>query len=142
MLLTAMVGFGVTGCGTAAPTASTPNNGAAPKTEPATATTEVKPADKKEEKKLSGKLVVYSAGPKELAEAIQKGYETKTGVKIEMFQGTTGKVLSRMEAEKANPVVDVVILASLPATQGLKKNGLTLEYKDAKNADKLIRMVR
>jgi iron(III) transport system substrate-binding protein len=138
MLLTAMVGFGVTGCGTAAPTASTPNNGAAPKTEPATATTEVKPADKKEEKKLSGKLVVYSAGPKELAEAIQKGYETKTGVKIEMFQGTTGKVLSRMEAEKANPVVDVVILASLPATQGLKKNGLTLEYKDAKNADKLI----
>lgn len=86
----------------------------------------------------SGKLVVYSAGPKKLAEKIQKGFEAKTGVKVEMFQGTTGKILSRMEAEKANPVVDVVVLASLPAAQGLKNSGQTLEYKTAKNADKLI----
>nr|WP_192703488.1 ABC transporter substrate-binding protein [Paenibacillus sp. OAS669] len=135
LLLTAMVGFGVAGCGTSQQqTAAT--NGSAPKAEQP-----VQPAkaeDKKEEKKLSGKLVVYSAGPKELAESIQKGYEAKTGVKIEMFQGTTGKILSRMEAEKANPVVDVVVLASLPSAQGLKKSGLTLEYKEAKNADKLI----
>ncbi|NHN33034.1 ABC transporter substrate-binding protein [Paenibacillus sp. S3N08] len=144
MVLTAMVGFGVVGCGTASQPASTASNGAAasnamvPKAEQPVASTTAKPAEVKEEKKLSGKLVVYSAGPKELAESIQKGYEAKTGVKIEMFQGTTGKVLSRMEAEKANPAVDVVILASLPATQGLKKSGLTMEYKDAKNADKLI----
>lgn len=135
LLLTAMVGFGVAGCGTSQQqTAAT--NGSAPKAEQP-----VQPAkaeEKKEEKKLSGKLVVYSAGPKELAESIQKGYEAKTGVKIEMFQGTTGKILSRMEAEKANPVVDVVVLASLPSAQGLKKSGLTLEYKEAKNADKLI----
>ncbi len=38
-----------------------------------------------------------------------------------MFQGTTGKILARMEAEKKNPVVDVVVLASLPAMEGLKK---------------------
>ncbi len=131
VLLTAMIGFSLAGCGSAAKPAA--NQAAEPKQE--APKQEVK---KDEEKKLSGKLVVYSAGPKELAEAIQKGYEAKTGVKVEMFQGTTGKILSRMEAEKANPVVDVVVLASLPAAQGLKKSGMTLEYKEAKNADKLI----
>jgi len=90
------------------------------------------------ETKSPNTLVVYSAGPKELAERIQKGFETKSGIKIELFQGTTGKILSRMEAEKNNPVVDVVVLASLPSAQELKKNGLTLEYKNAANADKLI----
>jgi iron(III) transport system substrate-binding protein len=146
LLLTAMVGFGTAGCGS---TASPVNGSAAPAStsapapakaaEPSTAAgTPAKEPAKAEDKKLSGKLTVYSAGPKELAEAIQKGYETKTGVKIEMFQGTTGKILSRMEAEKANPVVDVVVLASLPSAQGLKKNGLTMEYKGAANADKLI----
>lgn len=118
LLCITLAGAGLTGCGTAK------------KTEEAAA-----PAA---ETKLSGKLVVYSAGPQGLAEKIQKGFESKTGVKVEMFQGTTGKILSRMEAEKANPVVDVVVLASLPAAQGLKKGGQTLEYKDAKNAEKLI----
>ena len=117
LLLLGLIGFGITGCGITGQV-------------PAPSPTAVN--------KLSGKLVVYSAGPKELAQRIQKGFETKTGVKVEMFQGTTGKVLSRMEAEKANPVVDVVVLASLPAAQELKKNGLILEYKNASNADKLI----
>ncbi len=135
LLLTAVMGFGIGGCGTTAADKSA-NTGAAPapKTEQAAAKTD----DKKEDKKLGGKLVVYSAGPKELAESIQKGYEAKTGVKVEMFQGTTGKIMARMEAEKANPVVDVVVLASLPSAQGLKKSCLTLEYKNAANADKLI----
>ncbi|USG67025.1 ABC transporter substrate-binding protein [Brevibacillus ruminantium] len=136
VLLTAMVGFGVTACGTSSqPTASTPQEKQAASSAPESSST---PAAGTEEKKLSGKVVVYSAGPKGLAESIQKGFEEKTGVQVEMFQGTTGKILSRMEAEKANPVVDVVVLASLPSAQGLKKSGLTLEYKEAKNADKLI----
>lgn len=83
------------------------------------------------------KLVVYSAGPEGLAKKLIEGYEAQSGVKVEMFQGTTGKILARMEAEKANPVVDVVVLASLPSAQGLKKDGLTLPYPEAKQADKL-----
>lgn len=83
------------------------------------------------------KLVVYSAGPEGLANKIIEEFEAQTGVKVEMFQGTTGKILARMEAEKSNPVVDVVILASLPSAQGLKSDGLTLPYPEAKNADKL-----
>lgn len=87
--------------------------------------------------KLSGTLVVYSAGPDELAKNIQDGFEKKTGVKVESFQSTNGKILSRLEAEKDNPAADVVVLASLSSAQGLMKQGLTLPYKEAKNADKL-----
>lgn len=136
VLLTAMVGFGVVGCGNAQNNTAGSNASQPPATEAATATTA--PVDQVQDKKLSGKLVVYSAGPKGLAEAIQKGYEDKTGVKVEMFQGTTGKILARMEAEKANPVVDVVVLASLPSAQGLKNSEMTLAYTDAPNADKMI----
>lgn len=87
--------------------------------------------------KLSGTLVVYSAGPDELAKNIQDGFEKKTGVKVESFQSTNGKILSRLEAEKNNPAADVVVLASLSSAQGLMKQGLTLPYKEAKNGDKL-----
>ena len=31
---------------------------------------------------------------------------------MEQFQGTTGEILARLETEEANPVADVVILAS------------------------------
>lgn len=82
-------------------------------------------------------LVVYTAGPEGMAKKLIEGFETKSGVKVEMFQGTTGKILARMEAEKANPVVDVVILASLPSAQGLAKEGLTLPYPEAVNFEKL-----
>lgn len=87
--------------------------------------------------KLSGKLIVYSAGPDNLSTNIQKGFEKKTGVKVEIFQGTTGKVSARLEAEKGNPVADVVVLASLASAQGLMKSGLTMPYKEAKNSNKL-----
>lgn len=87
--------------------------------------------------KLSSTLVVYSAGPDELAKNIQDGFEKKTGVKVESFQSTNGKILSRLEAEKDNPAADVVVLASLSSAQGLMKQGLTLPYKEAKNGDKL-----
>ena len=91
----------------------------------------------KEAQKLSGKLVVYSAGPDELSENIQKGFEKRTGVKIELFKSTNGKILSRIEAEKDKPVADVLVLASLSSAQGLMKKGMTLPYKEAKNSDKL-----
>jgi iron(III) transport system substrate-binding protein len=82
-------------------------------------------------------LVVYSAGPKGLADHIEKGFGKKTGITVELFQSTTGKILSRLEAEKANPKADVVVLASWPSAQGLKDEGLLLPYPGAKNADKL-----
>lgn len=57
-------------------------------------------------------VTVYSAGPAGLINALAKGFTDKTGVKVNVFQGTTGQVMARIEAEAANPVVDVLISAS------------------------------
>ncbi|ANF96210.1 ABC transporter substrate-binding protein [Paenibacillus bovis] len=118
LAITAVMGTTLAGCGTTGSSVSQAANGKA---------------------ENSGKLVVYSAGPEGLAKKIEEGFEAKTGIQVEMFQGTTGKILSRMEAEKANPVVDVVVLASLPSMQSMAKDGLTLPYADAPNSDKLVK---
>ena len=64
------------------------------------------------ESKLSGKVTVYMPSPAGLADKLAEAFTAKTGVEVEQFQGTTGEILARLEAEKANPVADVVILAS------------------------------
>lgn len=136
IMCAAVLSAGLFGCGaqTQQPAPASDTAGTTKAAETTAATTA---GTQKEEPKLSGKLVVYSAGPADLATNIQNGFEAKTGVKIEMFQGTTGKILARIEAEKAKPVVDVVVLASLATAQGLAKDGVTLPYKEAENADKL-----
>lgn len=85
----------------------------------------------------SGKVVVYTAGPDGLAQNIAKEFKEETGIEMEIFQGTTGKILAKLEAEKSNPVADIVVLASWPAAVGLKNDGWTVAYEDAENADKL-----
>jgi iron(III) transport system substrate-binding protein len=62
-------------------------------------------------------LVVYSAGPKPLSAALAKGFEAKTGTKVELFQSTAGKIMARYQSEKANPHVDVMVSAAkVPAS--------------------------
>lgn len=87
--------------------------------------------------KGTGKVVVYTAGPTSLANAIKEKFEETTGVTMELFEGTTGKILGKLEAEKSNPVADVVVLASWPSAVDFKEKGLTQAYPGAKNADKL-----
>ena len=82
-------------------------------------------------------LTVYSAGPDGLAANIQEAFEEKTGIKVEMFQGTTGKILSRLEAEKNNPAADVVVLASVASMDGLKATDQLQSYQDAANKDNI-----
>ncbi len=96
----------------------------------ATGTVETAPS----ESKLSGKVVVYAPSPTGLADAIAEGFTAKTGVEVEMFQGTTGKINARLESEKANPVADVVIVASWPAGMKLKDDAMS--YTPA-NLDKM-----
>src|SRR5471030_1119921 len=57
-------------------------------------------------------LTVYTAGPGSLAKKLAAGYEKHTGVKVDIFQATTGKVMARLEAEQANPPADVRISGS------------------------------
>ena len=85
---------------------------------------------------LSGKVTVYMPSPAGLADKLAAAFTEKTGVEVEQFQGTTGEILARLEAEQANPVADVVILASWSDGLSLKADGGLESYVPA-NADKV-----
>lgn len=89
-----------------------------------------------ENKDLSGSVTVYMPSPKGLNEKYVAAFEEETGVKVDLFEGTTGEILARLEAEKDNPVADVVVLASWSDGLAMKKEG-GLESYDAKDSDKL-----
>lgn len=83
------------------------------------------------DKKLEGKVVVYMPSPAGLADQLAAGFQEKTGVKVESFQGTTGEILARLEAEEANPAADVVILASWADGLSMKKKDKLMSYEAA-----------
>jgi len=74
-------------------------------------------------------LTVYTAGPGSLAKSLAAGYEKQTGVKVNIFQATTGKVMARLEAEQANPQADVLISASWDTAEELEQRGWLLPYQ-------------
>lgn len=76
-------------------------------------------------------LTVYSAGPNDLIQTIAKEFEKNSGTKVQVFQGTTGQIMARLEAERSNPVADVVISASWDSATALKKAGDLLAYSPA-----------
>jgi iron(III) transport system substrate-binding protein len=51
---------------------------------------------------------------------------------VNVFQGDTGAVLAKLDAEKANPRADVVILADWSGALGLANAGLLASYKPEK----------
>jgi iron(III) transport system substrate-binding protein len=73
-------------------------------------------------------LVVYSAGPKPLSSALVKGFTDETGIKVNIFESNSGKVMARYQAEKANPQVDVMISASWGHAITLDEKGELLPY--------------
>jgi iron(III) transport system substrate-binding protein len=73
-------------------------------------------------------VTVYSAGPGSLINNLTKGFTAKTGIKANVFQATTGKVMARLEAESSNPVADVVISASWGTATSFAAKGLLLPY--------------
>lgn len=68
-------------------------------------------------------LTVYMPSPAGLAEDIVAAFQEEAGIQVDLFQGTTGEILARLEAEEANPIADVVILASWT-------DGLTMKNDD------------
>lgn len=74
-------------------------------------------------------LTLYTAGPGSLAKKLAAGYEKQTGVKVDVFQATTGKVMARLEAEQASPRADVLISASWDTANDLEQRGWLLEYQ-------------
>ncbi|WP_312686421.1 ABC transporter substrate-binding protein [Kosakonia sp.] len=76
-------------------------------------------------------LTVYTAGPGSLAKSLASGFEQKTGVKVNIFQATTGKVMARLEAEQANPQADILISASWDTAEDLHQRGWLLPFNSA-----------
>lgn len=68
--------------------------------------------------------------PAGLADKLAALFTEKTGVEVEQFQGTTGEILARLEAEQVNPVADVVILASWSDGLGMKADDKLESYID------------
>lgn len=73
-------------------------------------------------------LTFYTAGPGGLADALAAAFEAETGITVNVFQGTTGQVMARLEAEEANPQADVVVSASWGSARELHERGLLLDY--------------
>lgn len=84
-----------------------------------------------------GKVTVYMPSPAGLADKLAEGFTAKTGIELEQFQGTTGEILARLEAEAANPVADVVILASWSDGLSMKADD-KLESYTPENADLIV----
>ena len=84
-----------------------------------------------------GIVTVYMPSPAGLANKLAADFEAKTGIEVRTFQGTTGEILARLETEKANPVADVVILASWSDGLSMKNSG-QLESYVPENADKMV----
>lgn len=75
------------------------------------------------------KITVYMPSPAGLAEKIAEGFKTQSGKEVEVFQGTTGEILARLEAEKENPIADVVILASWSDGLAMKNDDKLASYE-------------
>lgn len=73
-------------------------------------------------------ITVYTAGPASLIDKLAAGFTAQTGVKVEVFQATTGQVMARIEAEAANPVVDVLISASWDTATDFAARGWLVPY--------------
>lgn len=147
MLLTASLCIGLAACGSSE-TAQTESSGASAaasvestaeesSSEAAESTSEAAESSSEETVELSGKVTVYMPSPSGLADKIAAGFTEKTGVEVEVFQGTTGEILARLEAEEANPVADVVILASWSDGLSMKADDKLLAYTP-ENADLVV----
>ena len=73
-------------------------------------------------------VTVYTAGPASLIEQLAAGFTEETGIAVEVFQATTGNIMARIEAEAANPVVDVLISASWDTATDFAERGWLVPY--------------
>src|SRR5262245_66104705 len=74
-------------------------------------------------------ITVYSAGPANRINALAKGFTAKSGVRVNVFQATTGKVMARIESEASNPSVDVLVSASWDTATDFAKRKWTAPYQ-------------
>jgi iron(III) transport system substrate-binding protein len=73
-------------------------------------------------------VTVYTAGPAGLARQLAAGFQKRAGLEVKLFQATTGQIMARLAAEKANPQADVLISASWDTAVDLAAQGELLAH--------------
>jgi iron(III) transport system substrate-binding protein len=73
-------------------------------------------------------VTLYTAGPDSLAKHMAKSFTDRTSIKVDVYQATSGDVLARLEAEKAKPRADVVVLASWGEGLTVRQRGFVEAY--------------
>jgi iron(III) transport system substrate-binding protein len=76
-------------------------------------------------------VTLYTAGPADLAKAMAAGFTAKTGIKVDVYQATSGDVLARLEAERGQPRADAVVLASWGEGLAVRERGMVHDYSSA-----------
>lgn len=56
----------------------------------------------------AGKVVIYSPNTENEVNAIVPAFEKATGIKVELVQGKTGEMVTRIDSEKGNPQADIL----------------------------------
>ena len=58
--------------------------------------------------KDAGKVVIYSPNTENEVNSIITAFEESTGIKVELVQGKTGEMVTRIDSEKGNPQADIL----------------------------------
>lgn len=66
-------------------------------------------------------LTLYTPESEGLINAIVPGFEKETGIKVEVITAGTGELLTRIEAEKDNPIADVLMGSSPTVLNTMKE---------------------
>lgn len=77
---------------------------------------------------LEGSVTFYSVNPQGLTDELIDVFEERTGVSVEKFNGQTGEVTARLDAEWDNPQADLVYLASWAPAAGYAEEDLLEPY--------------
>jgi len=103
-------------------------------TEPETATPAPAPAPETSDltwvapEGLEGSLTLYAANPQGLNDKLIEEFTAATGVTVEIFADTTGKITAKLDAEWENPQADLVYLASWSPAAAYAADGRLLDY--------------
>lgn len=77
---------------------------------------------------LEGSLTLYAANPQGLNDKLIEYFSEATGVTVEVFADTTGKITAKLDAEWENPQADIVYLASWSPSAAYAADGRILDY--------------
>ena len=78
---------------------------------------------------LAAELNVYASMPEKYASQVLEQFTKNTGIKVNFLRLSSGEVLSRLQAEKSNPQVDVLLGGPADYLEVAKNEGLTAPYK-------------